>query len=89
MPRIFIPDAVVPGTNFRHNDRAEGVPARFAGQALPTGGIVVALYQSDRLMVYGGVGASTCLVGDTSLDFLYGLFESNCANVIGGAAIGA
>ncbi len=40
--------------------------------AIFTGGIIVALHQSDRLMVYSGVGASACLVGDTSLYFLYG-----------------
>jgi hypothetical protein len=40
--------------------------------ALFTGGIVVAVHQSDRLMVTSGVGASACLVGDTTLTFLYG-----------------
>ena len=40
--------------------------------ALFTGGVVVVFHQSDRLMVYSGVGASACLVGDTSFDFLYG-----------------
>jgi hypothetical protein len=40
--------------------------------ALFTGGILVAFHQSDRLMVYSGVGAGACVIGDTALDYLYG-----------------
>lgn len=40
--------------------------------AIVTGGIVVAFHESDRLMVYSGLGASGCLLGDTVLAFLYG-----------------
>lgn len=40
--------------------------------AIVTGGVVVAFHESDRLMVYGGAGASACLLGDSSLAFFYG-----------------
>jgi hypothetical protein len=40
--------------------------------AMFSAGVVVAFHQSDRLMVYSGVGASACLIGDRSLAFLHG-----------------
>lgn len=40
--------------------------------AIYTAGVVVAFHQSDRLMVYSGLGASASLSGNGGLVFLYG-----------------